>query len=58
MADDDEIMLISELGTLIRMPVKDVSVMGRNTQGVKLVTLNDGEQLASLERMEEINNGE
>ena len=57
-ADDDEIMLISDQGTLIRMPVADVSVMGRNTQGVKLVTLNDSEQLASLERMLEINNGE
>jgi len=57
-ADDDEIMLISDQGTLIRMPVADVSVMGRNTQGVKLVTLNEGEQLASLERMVEINNGE
>ncbi len=51
--DDDEIMLISDQGTLIRTPVADVSVMGRNTQGVRLVTLNEGEQLAGLERIEE-----
>jgi DNA gyrase subunit A len=53
--DDDEMMLISDQGTLIRMPVDDVSKMGRNTQGVRLVTLKNEEQLAGLERMVEIN---
>jgi len=52
--DDDEIMLISNQGTLIRTPVADVSVMGRNTQGVRLVTLGEGESLASLERIVEV----
>ncbi len=47
--DDHEIMLISNHGTLIRTPVSDVSVMGRNTQGVRLVTLGEEEYLASLE---------
>ena len=47
--DDDEIMLISDQGTLIRTPVKDISVFGRNTQGVRLVNLNELEQLASIE---------
>ena len=55
--DDDEIMLISNHGTLIRTPVADVSVMGRNTQGVRLVTLGEGENLASLERIVEVGNG-
>jgi len=49
--DDDEIMLISDQGTLIRTPVKDISVFGRNTQGVRLVNLNELEQLASIERI-------
>jgi len=51
--EEDEIMLISDHGTLIRTPVSDVSVMGRNTQGVRLVTLSEGEKLAGLERIVE-----
>ena len=49
--NDDEIMLISGQGTLIRTPVKDISVFGRNTQGVRLVNLSELEQLASIERI-------
>ena len=49
--EDDEIMLISDQGTLIRMPISDVSVIGRATMGVTLVNLNDGETLAGLERI-------
>ncbi len=51
--NDDEIMLISSRGTLIRTPVADVSVMGRNTQGVRLVSLGAEEHLVSLERIVE-----
>jgi DNA gyrase subunit A len=47
--NDDEIMLISDQGTLIRTPVKDISIFGRNTQGVRLVNLNESEHLAGLE---------
>jgi len=39
--DDDEVMLITSAGVLIRMKVKDISVIGRNTQGVRLITLDD-----------------
>ena len=49
--EDDEIMLISDQGTLIRMRSSDVSVVGRNTMGVKLVNLNQGETLAGVERI-------
>jgi DNA gyrase subunit A len=49
--EDDEIMLISDKGTLIRTPVDDVSVLGRNTQGVTLVKLGAEEHLVSLERI-------
>jgi DNA gyrase subunit A len=51
--EEDEIMLISDQGTLIRTPVNQVSVMGRNTKGVRLVNLDDEERLASLERIVE-----
>ncbi len=52
---EDEIMLISSQGKLIRTPVGDISIFGRNTQGVRLVTLDEGEKLAGLERIVEIN---
>ncbi len=48
--DEDEIILISDQGTLIRTPVRDISLYGRNTQGVRLLSLAEAEQLASLER--------
>ncbi len=51
--NDDQIMLISDQGTLIRTPVKDISVFGRNTQGVRLVNLTETEHLAGLERIVE-----
>ena len=49
--EEDEIMLISDQGTLIRSPINQVSVMGRNTKGVRLVNLGEEEKLASLERI-------
>jgi DNA gyrase subunit A len=48
-APDDHIMLISDGGTLVRTPVSEVSVIGRNTQGVRLISLSDGELLVSVE---------
>ncbi len=48
---EDEIMLISEAGTLVRTPVAEISLLGRNTQGVKLITLAEGERLAGVERI-------
>ncbi|HVC02985.1 MAG TPA: DNA gyrase subunit A [Steroidobacteraceae bacterium] len=49
---DDEIMLMSQGGTLVRTPVADISVVGRNTQGVRLIRLEEGDQLSGLERIE------
>lgn len=48
---EDEAMLISNKGTLVRVPVSEISVIGRNTQGVKLIQLGEGELLVSLERI-------
>jgi DNA gyrase subunit A len=48
---EDEVMLISNKGTLVRVPVAEISLIGRNTQGVRLISLNNDELLVSLERI-------
>jgi DNA gyrase subunit A len=48
---EDEIMLISSGGTLVRTSVGEISVQGRNTQGVRLIRLDDGDRLVGLERI-------
>jgi DNA gyrase subunit A len=50
-----ELMLISSSGTLVRTPAGDISVVGRNTQGVRLIRLGDGERLVGIERIETLN---
>ncbi len=50
-ADDDEIMLISNLGTLIRTAVAEVSILGRNTQGVRIIRVADGQKLVGVDRI-------
>ncbi|WP_024607142.1 DNA gyrase C-terminal beta-propeller domain-containing protein, partial [Pseudoalteromonas sp. TAB23] len=52
--DNDEIMIISNRGTLVRTRVNEVSTVGRNTQGVILIRTIDGEQVVGLQRIEEI----
>ncbi len=47
----DEIMLISDRGTLVRIPCSEVSLVGRNTQGVTLINLSDNEKLVGLQRI-------
>lgn len=51
---NEDIMLITTGGVLIRMPVSDISIMGRNTQGVKLIRLDeaDGEYVATVAKVE------
>jgi len=46
---DEEVMLISNSGTLVRTPIEDISVLGRNTQGVTLIRLGKEEQLVQIE---------
>jgi DNA gyrase subunit A len=53
-----ELMLISSSGTLVRTPVADISVVGRNTQGVRLIRLSEGERLSGVERVEGLEAGE
>ncbi|MGH8217179.1 MAG: DNA gyrase subunit A [Steroidobacteraceae bacterium] len=54
-APAQELMLISSSGTLVRTPVDEVSVVGRNTQGVRLIRLGEGERLTGIERIESLN---
>jgi len=46
--NDDEILLITTKGILIRVPIKDIRAIGRNTQGVKLINLGDGDHIADV----------
>jgi len=56
--EDDEIMLITTKGQLIRLRVKDVRTVGRATQGVRLIDLRGGDRVAALARIEENGNGQ
>lgn len=47
--EEDDIMLISNRGTLVRTPVAGISIVSRNTQGVSLIRLGEGEQLVGIE---------
>ncbi|MBA6379877.1 MULTISPECIES: DNA topoisomerase (ATP-hydrolyzing) subunit A [unclassified Colwellia] len=52
--DLDEIMLITDNGTLVRTRVNEVSVIGRNTQGVRIIRTVEGEHVVALQRIDEI----
>ena len=52
--DEDEIMLISNAGTLVRTRVNEISTMGRNAQGVRLINLHNDERLVGVERVVEV----
>ncbi len=49
--DDDDLMIINKSGVMIRMAVKELRVMGRNTQGVKLIQLKGNDQIASITKV-------
>ena len=49
--EEDDVMLITDTGTIIRLKVKDISVLGRATQGVTLMRTNDGGKVVSIETL-------
>ena len=49
--DDEDVMLITDKGTIIRLKVKDISVLGRSTQGVTLMRTTDGGKVVSMETL-------
>ena len=57
-APDDEVMLITSAGTLVRTPVSDISVVGRNTQGVRLIRLDEEDRLVGIDRVEALQDEE
>jgi DNA gyrase subunit A len=51
--ESDEVMIISQDGILIRLPIHDVSTIGRNTQGVRLISLGEGDRVIDVARVDE-----
>ena len=56
--EEDDVMLITDGGTIIRLKVKDISVLGRATQGVTLMRTSDGGQVVSIETISPENDEE
>lgn len=57
-SDQDEAMLITDQGTLVRFKVNELSIIGRNTQGVRLINVTSGEHVVGMQRIEEIQSDE
>jgi DNA gyrase subunit A len=51
--EGDDALFITQTGMIVRTPVNEISSMGRNTQGVRLVNLKDGDRLVALEIVSE-----
>jgi DNA gyrase subunit A len=56
--DDDDLMLITDGGKLIRMPIGGIPTIGRNTQGVRLIRLEEAEKVVAMERIAEKEEGD
>lgn len=52
--DGDEAMLITDKGTLVRFKVGELSIIGRNTQGVRLINVSSGELVVGMQRIEDL----
>jgi DNA gyrase subunit A len=50
-SDSDDLMIINKSGIAIRMEVEDLRVMGRATQGVKVISLKDGDSIAAVAKV-------
>ena len=55
--ESDQIMLVTDAGQLIRCPVDDVRIAGRNTQGVRIFKTAEGEKVVSVEHIPDDGNG-
>jgi DNA gyrase subunit A len=51
--NEDQIMLVSSGGKVVRIRVNEIRVIGRNTQGVRLIDLEEGERVAAVARLAE-----
>ena len=50
-ADEDELMIITTNGLIIRLPVRDLRPIGRNTQGVRLINLGEGDRVIDVSKI-------
>ena len=57
-SENDEAMLITDKGTLVRFKVSELSIIGRNTQGVRLINVSSGEHVVGMQRIDEIHDDE
>jgi len=57
-SDDEEIMLTTKNGMMVRIPVKDIRIQGRNTMGVRIMRLNEGDKVVSVAKILESNGEE
>ncbi|QMW05571.1 DNA gyrase subunit A [Spirosoma foliorum] len=51
--DTDDLMIINKSGIAIRTPISEISVIGRNTQGVRLISLRDGDEISSVTKIKQ-----
>ena len=56
--DEDELIMISQEGIVVRIAVKEIRMMGRATQGVRFIRLDEGDRLVSIARVVKEENGE
>lgn len=56
--EDDEIMILTSAGMIIRMKTRDISIIGRNTQGVRLINIEDNDKVAGVVKLAEREDGE
>ncbi len=54
--DEDELMIVSQQGILIRLPIRDINMIGRNTQGVRLINLEEGDRVIDVAKI--VQNGD
>jgi DNA gyrase subunit A len=50
-SDDDHLILITDRGKLIRVPVSNLKILGRATQGVRIMRVDEGEKISAVERL-------
>ena len=55
---DDEVIMMTSRGKIQRMAAGEISIIGRNTQGVRIMTLDDGDALAAIVRVPKEENGD
>jgi DNA gyrase subunit A len=55
--EENDLMLMTNIGKIIRMPIDGISVISRNTQGVKLIEVSTGEKVVGVVRLAEKENG-